>query len=119
MRIHNTMQKLKFITLIKFRKLPLIIALWLLDAQILFATTIDSTGLPWESPLEKILHSITGPVTKILGVIVIVIAGLGIAFGEAGSGMRRIFQIVFGLSIAFTATSLVVTLFGATGGVTF
>jgi type IV secretion system protein VirB2 len=77
------------------------------------------TGLPWESPLQKILDSLTGPVAKILGVIVIVIAGFGIAFGEAGSGMRRIFQIVLGLSIAFTASSLIVSLFGFTGGAVF
>ncbi len=79
----------------------------------------SETGLPWESPLEKILASLTGPVAKTLGVIVIVIAGLGIAFGESGSGMRRIFQIVFGLSIAFTAGSLVASLFGFSGGAVF
>ena len=76
-------------------------------------------GLPWEDPLEKILESLTGPVAKALGVIAIVIAGFGIAFGEAGNGMRKIFQIVFGLSIAFTASSLVVSLFGFSGGVQF
>lgn len=81
-----------------------------------YATT---TGLPWESPLEKILNSLTGPVAKILGVIAIVIAGFGIAFGEAGSGMRRIFQVVLGLSIAFTASSLIVSLFGFSGGAVF
>ncbi len=81
-----------------------------------FAST---TGLPWEGPLQKILNSLTGPVAKILGVIVIVIAGFGIAFGEAGTGMRRIFQIVLGLSIAFTASSLIVSLFGFTGGAVF
>ena len=76
----------------------------------------SSTGLPWESPLQKILDSLSGPVAKILGVIVIVIAGLGMAFGEAGGGMRKLFQIVFGLSIAFTASSLLSTLFGFSGG---
>ena len=79
----------------------------------------SSTGLPWESPLEKILASLTGPVAKILGVIAIVLAGFGIAFGEAGSGMRRVFQVVLGLSIAFTASTLVVSLFGFTGGAVF
>lgn len=79
----------------------------------------SSTGLPWEGPLQKILDSLTGPVAKILGVIAIVIAGFGIAFGEAGSGMRRIFQIVLGLSIAFTASTLVISLFGFSGGVAF
>lgn len=78
-----------------------------------------TTGLPWEGPLQKILDSLTGPVAKILGVVAIVIAGFGIAFGEAGGGMRRIFQIVLGLSIAFTASSLVVSLFGFSGGAIF
>lgn len=78
-----------------------------------------ATGLPWESPLQKILDSISGPVAKILGVLAIIIAGFGIAFGESGGGMRRIFQIVLGLSIAFTASSLIVNLFGFTGGVAF
>jgi type IV secretion system protein VirB2 len=91
--------------------------------SILLFITLDSyataTGLPWESPLQKILNSLTGPVAKILGVIVIVIAGLGIAFGEAGTGVRRILQIVFGLAIAFTASSLVVSLFGFSGGTVF
>lgn len=77
------------------------------------------TGMPWEGPLEKILASLTGPVAKTLGVIAIVLAGLGIAFGEAGSGLRKIFQIVLGLSIAFTASSLLVSLFGFSGGVGF
>lgn len=77
------------------------------------------TGLPWESPLEKILNSLTGPVAKILGVIAIVIAGFGIAFGEAGSGMRRLFQVILGLSIAFTASTMMVSLFGFSGGAVF
>jgi type IV secretion system protein TrbC len=81
-----------------------------------FAAT---TGLPWESPLEKILASLTGPVAKILGVVAIVLAGFGIAFGEAGSGLKRIFQIVLGLSIAFTASSLVVSLFNFSSGAVF
>lgn len=91
----------------------LIFMLWLPSV---YATT---TGLPWESPLQKILASLTGPVAKILGVIAIVLAGFGIAFGEAGSGMRRIFQVVLGLSIAFTASTLVVALFGFSGGAVF
>ena len=77
------------------------------------------TGLPWEGPLEKILASLTGPVAKVVGVIAIVLAGFGVAFGESGSSMRRIFQIVLGLSIAFTASSLVVSLFGFSGGAVF
>jgi type IV secretory pathway VirB2 component (pilin) len=69
-------------------------------------------SLPWESPLQKILESLTGPVARILGVIAIVIAGFGIAFGEAGSGVRRLFQVILGLSIVYSAAALVMNLFG-------
>lgn len=87
-----------------------------LVTPVLFAA---DTGLPWESPLEKILNSLTGPVAKILGVLAIVLAGFGIAFGEAGSGMRRLFQVILGLSIAFTASTMIVSLFGFSGGAVF
>ena len=81
-----------------------------------FATTTD---LPWEGPMNKILTSVTGPVAQFLGVIAIVISGFGIAFGEAGSGMRRLFQVVLGLSIAFTASSLLSSVFGLSSGCVF
>ncbi len=57
------------------------------------------------SPADKILKSVEGPVAKIFGTIVIIMTGLGLAFGDAGGGVRKLIQIVFGLSIAFTATS--------------
>lgn len=84
-----------------------------------FASAAGQSAMPWTGPLQKIMDSISGPVAKILGVIVIVIAGLGIAFGESGSGVRRLFQVVLGLSIAFTAASIVATLFSKSGGVAF
>ena len=89
-----------------------LLAFMLLQMPIAQADGLGGAAMPWVSPLQKILASISGPVAKILGVLVIVVAGLGIAYGEAGSGMRKVFQIVLGLSIAFTATSLVTSLFG-------
>lgn len=97
----------------------LIYASFFLTTFIISNVYATETGMPWEGPLEKILNSLTGPVAKTLGVIAIVLAGLGIAFGEAGSGLRKIFQIVLGLSIAFTASSLIVSLFGFSGGLGF
>lgn len=87
----------------------------LISAPYLFADDFSSTPMPWEGPLQKIMDSISGPVAKIVGVIAIVLAGLGIAFGESGSGVRRLFQVVLGLAIAFTAASIVTTLFVQTG----
>ena len=62
--------------------------------------------MPWEQPLNQILESIQGPVAKVMSVIVIIVTGLTLAFGETSGGFRRLIQIVFGLSIAFAASSL-------------
>jgi type IV secretion system protein VirB2 len=103
------------------RKKIILFDLSLLSYLILIISNVHAaeTGLPWESTLTKILNSLTGPVSKVVGVIAIVLAGFGIAFGESGGTMRRLFQIVLGLSIAFTASSLVVELFGFSGGTVF
>jgi type IV secretion system protein TrbC len=58
------------------------------------------SNMPWEQPLNQILDSVQGPVAKVISVIIIVITGLTLAFGETAGGFRRLIQIVFGLSIA-------------------
>ena len=74
------------------------------------------SSMPWEGPLESILESIQGPVARIVAVIIITITGLTLAFGETSGGMRKLIQIVFGLSIAFAATSFFLTFFSFGGG---
>lgn len=74
------------------------------------------SGMPWEAPLESILQSIEGPVARIIAVIIIIITGLSLAFGDTSGGFRRLLQIVFGLSIAFAATSFFLTFFSFGGG---
>jgi len=74
------------------------------------------SSMPWEAPLTKILSSIEGPVAKIFGTIVIIMTGLTLAFGDTGGGIRKLIQIVFGLSIAFTATSFFMSFFKFSGG---
>lgn len=74
------------------------------------------TNMPWEQPLNQILDSIQGPVAKVVSVIVIIVTGLTLAFGETSGGFRRLIQIVFGLSIAFAASSFFLTFFQFGGG---
>jgi len=81
--------------------------------------TGTGAGMPWETPLNSFLTSLTGPVAKIVGVAAVVIAGLGIAFSEGGSGMRKIVTVAFGLTIAFSATTFFLPLFGYAGGAAF
>jgi len=83
------------------------------------ASTARAAGsnMPWEQPLNQILQSVEGPVAKILAVIIIIVTGLTLAFGDTSGGFRRLIQIVFGLSIAFAASSFFLAFFSFGGGV--
>jgi type IV secretion system protein VirB2 len=89
-----------------------------------FAATVALTApahaagssMPWEQPLQQILESIEGPVAKIIAVIIIIVTGLTLAFGDTSGGFRRLVQIVFGLSIAFAASSFFLSFFSFGGG---
>jgi type IV secretory pathway VirB2 component (pilin) len=74
------------------------------------------SNMPWEQPLQQILDSIQGPVAKIIAVMIIIGTGLSLAFGDTSGGVRRLIQIVFGLSIAFAATSFFLSFFSFGGG---
>ncbi len=76
----------------------------------------SGSSMPWEAPLQSILQSIEGPVAKIIAVIVIISTGLALAFGDTSGGFRRLIQIVFGLSIAFAASSFFLSFFSFGGG---
>jgi len=83
-----------------------------------FAVPAHASGssMPWEAPLQSILESIQGPVAKIIAVIIIIVTGLTLAFGDTSGGFRRLIQIVFGLSIAFAASSFFLSFFSFGGG---
>lgn len=92
-------------------------------ASLLALTALSSTpvfaagsNMPWEAPLESVLESVQGPVARIVAVIVIIVTGLTLAFGDSSGGFRRLIQIVFGLSIAFAASSFFLTFFAFAGG---
>jgi type IV secretory pathway VirB2 component (pilin) len=74
------------------------------------------TNMPWEQPLQQVLDSVQGPVAKIVAVLIIIVTGLTLAFGETAGGFRRLIQIVFGISIAFAASSFFLSFFSFGGG---
>ena len=101
--------------------LMLTFVLHVLTALLLYgglAATAHAAGssMPWEAPLTSILESIQGPVARIEAVIIIIVTGLTLAFGDTAGGFRRLIQIVFGLSIAFAASSFFLTFFSFAGG---
>ncbi|MDH2404841.1 TrbC/VirB2 family protein [Bradyrhizobium sp. SSUT18] len=90
-----------------------IVTLWLSSVPAWAA----GSNMPWEQPLTQILQSVEGPVAKIIAVIIIIVTGLSLAFGDRSGGFRRLVQIVFGLSIAFAASSFFLSFFSFGGGV--
>ncbi len=91
-----------------------------LIAALLFAVVSSAhaagSNMPWEAPLQSVLDSVQGPVARIIAVIVIITTGLALAFGDTSGGFRKLVQIVFGLSIAFAASSFFLTFFSFSGG---
>ena len=85
--------------------------------MLMTAGTAKASGssMPWEGPLQSILESIQGPVARIVAVIIIA-TGLALAFGDTSGGFRKLIQIVFGLSIAFAASSFFLSFFSFSGG---
>ena len=88
----------------------ILIMLWSAQAQ------AAGSGMPWEEPLQQVLESVQGPVAKIVAVLIIISTGLALAFGETSGGFRKLIQIVFGLSIAFAASSFFLSFFSFGGG---
>jgi type IV secretory pathway VirB2 component (pilin) len=95
------------------RELPLMIGIGL---AFILPAHASGSSMPWEVPLQSILESIEGPVAKIVAVMIIITTGLTLAFGDTSGGFRRLIQIVFGLSIAFAASSFFLSFFSFGGG---
>ncbi|OJX37377.1 MAG: conjugal transfer protein TrbC [Burkholderiales bacterium 68-20] len=97
---------------------PALQGLMLAAFMLLLAGTAQAAGssMPWEGPLQSILESIQGPVARIIAVIIIIATGLALAFGDTSGGFRKLIQIVFGLSIAFAASSFFLSFFSFSGG---
>jgi type IV secretion system protein VirB2 len=105
------MTRLEAFPALRFSVIPALVLL-------MMAGTAHAAGsaMPWEGPLEDILFSIQGPVARIVAVIIIIATGLTLAFGDSSGGFRKLIQIVFGLSIAFAASSFFLSFFSFSGG---
>lgn len=104
-------------TLLRARsRLPVFIVWGVVALAVAAPAHAAGSSMPWEAPLQAILESIQGPVAKIVAVIIIIATGLALAFGDTSGGFRRLIQIVFGLSIAFAASSFFLSFFSFGGG---
>jgi type IV secretion system protein VirB2 len=80
-----------------------------------FASTTGGGNLPWESPLQQIQQSITGPVAGFIALAAVAVAGGMLIFGgELNDFARRLMYVVLVAGILLGATQIV-ALFGASG----
>jgi type IV secretion system protein VirB2 len=69
--------------------------------------------LPWDPPITTIQTDLTGTVAHGVTAAAVVIAGLGWAHSEHGSGMRKASAVGFGGAISLGALQAMNALFGA------
>ncbi len=81
----------------------------LLTASLIVLTQVTSAyaQLPWDSNLSTVESDMTGTVAKILSVVAVVIAGVGLAHSEDGSWKKTAFKVALGVSIAMAAAAWV------------
>jgi type IV secretory pathway VirB2 component (pilin) len=100
-----------------FLRLAGLSALAILASGAAHAAVGGGGGMPWEGPLTAVMDSITGPVARIVAILIIVATGLTLAFGDVGQGFKKLLQILFGLAIAFAAASFFLPLVGGGGAI--
>ncbi|WP_454703069.1 conjugal transfer pilin TrbC [Agrobacterium burrii] len=98
--------------------IPLICAALAAASVVLAEPALASSGgggLPWESPLQQIQQSITGPVAGFIALAAVAIAGAMLIFGgELNDFARRLCYVALVGGVLLGATQIV-ALFGATG----
>ncbi|EHP6673977.1 TrbC/VirB2 family protein [Campylobacter jejuni] len=72
-------------------------------------------GLPWESPLQTIKQSISGPVAFVISLLAIIAAGAGLVWGGELSGfLKTLIYIVIIIALVVGANSFM-SLFTTSG----
>ena len=91
------------------KKIVPVIGLNLLLPKLAMASTTTGLGGDMKAvdQLTNLQTTISGPILTSISVIMIVVTTLMLAFGEWGDGFKRLIQIVFWISIAAGASSLV------------
>lgn len=80
----------------------------------------QSTGMPWESPLQSITASLQGPVAFAIAVAALAASGAALVFGEDMSGfVRKLLMAVMAIALLVGGAGLMARLFGVSGALVF
>jgi type IV secretory pathway VirB2 component (pilin) len=92
--------------------------LLLLGTQTLLAGGAGGGGLPWETPLNRVAQSMTGPVALSISLIALMVAGGTLVFGgELSEFARRSCVAVLAIAFLVLGAGFMTTLFGVGGAV--
>jgi type IV secretion system protein VirB2 len=85
--------------------------------EVAFAAA-GGAAMPWETPLQTIKDSLTGPVAGYIALIAIMICGAILIFGGDISGFaRNLVNVVLACAVILGASSIITNLFPAAGAV--
>lgn len=85
----------------------------LLMPDLAHAAGASSGGMPWESPLQKLIDSLTGPVAIGVSILAIFAAGVALAFGgEINGFVRALIILVLVVAIIVFAAGVLTQLTG-------
>jgi len=77
-----------------------------------------ATGLPWETPMDKIKSSLTGPIALGISIIALAAAGAALVFGgELSEFTRKIIMLVMALALLVSGAGIMTQLFSSAGAV--
>ncbi len=71
------------------------------------AAQLHAESAPWDTPLERLEAMLTGSTIRIVGILLILSAGLFIAVSEGSGVKKRVAWIVIGLGIAVNAAAII------------
>ena len=107
----------KLVDLVTDKRFLTMAGLALVSNALALAST-SSTGLPWETPLETVKQSLTGPVAAGISVVGIAAGGMALVFGgELSEFAKRACYAVIATGAIVGAGTLMSTLFSASSAV--
>jgi type IV secretion system protein VirB2 len=107
----------KVIRILTGRQFLTMVGLVLISSVVSYASS-TSTGLPWETPLQTVKQSLTGPVAAGISVVGIAAGGMALVFGgELSEFAKRACYAVIATGAIVGAGTLMSTLFSASSAV--
>ena len=100
------------------KRVWLLTLLLLVAVQAAWAGGAGGGGLPWETPLNRVAQSMTGPVALSISLIALMVAGGTLVFGgELSEFARRSCVAVLAIAFLVLGAGFMTTLFGVGGAV--